>query len=206
MARRRNHKNRDLPPNLYVRNGYYSYTNPQTGIEYGIGRNKRIAVNQAIEANCYIYSDNKTVLSRMIDQSNVSFYDYLDTFQEKLNQRDLSRSTIVEYKSRIKSIRAGLENKALSEFCTKDIAQFLISFKDNGIPGRAKPIRTTLLDIFREAIAEGHLTTNPVEATKNPKITVQRSRLSLDGYQQILDISKSAQPWVGLSIRLNNCV
>ncbi|MDN6110451.1 MAG: phage integrase Arm DNA-binding domain-containing protein, partial [Enterobacterales bacterium] len=51
MARNRSHTRRDLPPNLYVRNnGYYCYRDPRTGNEYGLGKIKRDAVNQAIEA------------------------------------------------------------------------------------------------------------------------------------------------------------
>ena len=52
MARTRNHARRDLPPNLYVRNGgYYCYRDPRTGKEYGLGRDKRLAVTEAIAAN-----------------------------------------------------------------------------------------------------------------------------------------------------------
>lgn len=52
MGRPRNHANRGLPPNLYVRNnGYYCYRDPRTGKEYGVGIDKREAINQAVEAN-----------------------------------------------------------------------------------------------------------------------------------------------------------
>ncbi|MFV9998399.1 MAG: phage integrase Arm DNA-binding domain-containing protein, partial [Arsenophonus endosymbiont of Dermacentor nuttalli] len=40
MTRIRKIKNWDLPPNLYKRNGYYSYRDPRTRKEYGLGRNK----------------------------------------------------------------------------------------------------------------------------------------------------------------------
>ncbi|WP_177343048.1 phage integrase Arm DNA-binding domain-containing protein, partial [Klebsiella grimontii] len=58
MGRRRNHERRDLPPNLYVRNGgYYSYRDPRDGKEYGLGRNRRLAVSEAIQANIELLGD-----------------------------------------------------------------------------------------------------------------------------------------------------
>jgi len=49
MARKRDPKFVDLPPNLYARNdGYYSFRDPRTGKEYGLGRDKRYALTQAI--------------------------------------------------------------------------------------------------------------------------------------------------------------
>ncbi|MBB7604096.1 phage integrase Arm DNA-binding domain-containing protein, partial [Escherichia coli] len=52
MGRRRSHERRDLPPNLYIRNnGYYCYRDPRTGKEFGLGRDRRIAITEAIQAN-----------------------------------------------------------------------------------------------------------------------------------------------------------
>ncbi|ELA06064.1 MAG: hypothetical protein [Bacteriophage sp.] len=59
MGRRRSHERRDLPPNLYIRNnGYYCYRDPRTGKEFGLGRDRRIAITEAIQANI----DGKTFL------------------------------------------------------------------------------------------------------------------------------------------------
>ncbi|WP_179204761.1 phage integrase Arm DNA-binding domain-containing protein, partial [Salmonella enterica] len=49
MGRRRSHERRDLPPNLYIRNnGYYCYRDLRTGKEFGLGRDRRIAITEAI--------------------------------------------------------------------------------------------------------------------------------------------------------------
>jgi integrase len=45
---------RDLPDNLYERDGYYSWRNPETGKEYGIGRDKAQAIAQARDANHFL--------------------------------------------------------------------------------------------------------------------------------------------------------
>ncbi|MGO0472382.1 phage integrase Arm DNA-binding domain-containing protein, partial [Escherichia coli] len=53
MGRRRSHERRDLPPNLYIRNnGYYCYRDPRTGKEFGLGRDRRIAITEAIQWIC----------------------------------------------------------------------------------------------------------------------------------------------------------
>ena len=51
MARPRSGKHRQFPDNLYERKGYFSWRDPRTGKEYGLGRDKRSAFDQAIEAN-----------------------------------------------------------------------------------------------------------------------------------------------------------
>ncbi|EFL5686003.1 hypothetical protein AAS32_002889 [Escherichia coli] len=60
MGRRRSHERRDLPPNLYIRNnGYYCYRDPRTGKEFGLGRDRRIAITEAIQANIELFSGHK---------------------------------------------------------------------------------------------------------------------------------------------------
>ncbi|MGL9722152.1 phage integrase Arm DNA-binding domain-containing protein [Symbiopectobacterium sp.] len=76
MARRRSHKNRDLPPNLQPRNGgYFCYRDLRTGKEYGLGRHRREAITQAIAANIAIYGSSKQ--SPLIDRINGTSLIYL---------------------------------------------------------------------------------------------------------------------------------
>ncbi|SQI56624.1 integrase [Salmonella enterica subsp. salamae serovar Greenside] len=46
----------------------------------------------------------------------------------------------------------------------------------------AGAMRSVLSDMFREAIVEGHIVKNPVEATRIPEIKVARERLQLETY------------------------
>lgn len=50
MGRQRK-EGKKLPPNLYVRNGYYRYRDQASGRMFGLGRNKAEAIAQAVEAN-----------------------------------------------------------------------------------------------------------------------------------------------------------
>ncbi|EHK0833266.1 TPA: tyrosine-type recombinase/integrase, partial [Escherichia coli] len=65
-----------------------------------------------------------------------------------------------------------------------------------------KLIRSTLSDAFREAIAEGHITTNPVAATRAAKSEVRRSRLTADEYLKIYQAAESSPCWLRLAMEL----
>ncbi|MFT4466227.1 MAG: phage integrase central domain-containing protein [Sodalis sp. (in: enterobacteria)] len=54
---------------------------------------------------------------------------------------------------------------AIQKIETKDIADFLSQWVKTGKVTMANLIRAFLRDLFREAIAEGLIKTNPVEAT-----------------------------------------
>lgn len=49
--RKRHPRNAHLPDNLRVRNGYYSYTSRADGSEIGLGRNRAVAVQEAMKRN-----------------------------------------------------------------------------------------------------------------------------------------------------------
>lgn len=204
MARNRSHSRRDLPPNLYVRNGYYSYRDPRTGKEYGLGRIKRDAVNQAVEVNIQIMETINN--NRLIDRLNATECCSVEEWCEKyiiiLERRSLTESSMTEYRSRIKSITGWFTGKYISEITTRDVATFLESYTSTGRDSRAKVMRSTLLDIFREAIAEGILTVNPVEATRNSRVKVKRSRLSIEDFRTIMEASIDMPAWVKLSMEL----
>lgn len=204
MARKRNREKRDLPPNLYVRNnGYYSYRDPRTGKEYGLGRIKRDAVNQAIDANMKLMDiKSEKLIDRISNTDIVLFHDWLDCYNKIILSRGLKEKSIREYEGKIKAIKSIFNNIPINSITTKDIAGAISSYTDRGKITTAKLIRISLLDIFREAIAEGHISFNPVEATRNPKAEVKRSRLSISDYMKILEASKSLQPWMSLSMEL----
>ncbi|MFS1584020.1 MAG: phage integrase Arm DNA-binding domain-containing protein [Candidatus Arsenophonus phytopathogenicus] len=90
MTRIRKIKNRDLPPNLYKRNGYYSYRDPRTRKEYGLGRNKAYAINEAISANQLLLNTEKVkpLTERIDGQGAVYFHEFLDRYEEILKLSD----------------------------------------------------------------------------------------------------------------------
>ncbi|AWK13846.1 phage integrase Arm DNA-binding domain-containing protein [Candidatus Fukatsuia symbiotica] len=203
MARKRKPANRDLPPNLYVRNnGYYCYRDPRTGKEYGLGSVKRIAINEAIAMNMQIFDQRYSLVDRINEVNTLSVTEWAARFKEKLHQRGLRSNTIRDYQSRLTAITHAFPDSTLNTLTTKEIAEFLNSYSVQGKTSSAKLIRSLLIDMFNEAIAEGHLATNPATATKNPRVQIQRERLSLEEFLAIRGVANQQQPWVGLGMDL----
>ncbi|MDR7875266.1 phage integrase Arm DNA-binding domain-containing protein [Yersinia mollaretii] len=204
MGRPRNHTNRGLPPNLYVRNnGYYCYRDPRTGKEYGLGSDKRDAINQAVEANMQLMApDTVKLIDRISGENAMTFHSWLVRYEEIVNARGLKKSTLVNYKSWMGIFKASFSDSILSSITTKDIAEFLNTHVNQGKSASAKLMRGALLDLFREAMSEGHINTNPVEATRSPKVEVMRSRLTLENYKIIRCSANDLPPWAGLSMDL----
>lgn len=202
MSRLRNHANRSLPPNLYVRNdGYYSYRDPQTRKEYGLGRVKKEAISQAIEANLQFLEGDR-LLDRMRNESVMMLHAWLDKYQIIISNRELREKTLKEYASRIKFIRSGFNNIPIDEVKTKDVAEFLGEYTAAGKGRTAKLMRSMLLDIFREAIANGHIDVNPVDSTKVRRVEIKRSRMSLTDFLTIREVTKTMSPWLQLSAEI----
>ncbi|WP_256852713.1 site-specific integrase [Pantoea sp. Fr+CA_20] len=202
-ARRRSSKTNDLPPNLYCRNGYYSFRDPRTGKEYGLGRDKRYAVTQAIDANMTIVIKPVRGLVDRINNTEVhNMGEWCEKYIQILERREISSGTMAEYKSRVNAIKNTFFDSHVNSITTKDIAIFLEGYVTSGKEARAKLLRSTLLDMFREAIAEGIVETNPVEATRNARIKIKRSRLSEDEFNAILAATNGCQPWISLSMKL----
>ncbi|CNI68207.1 integrase [Yersinia frederiksenii] len=198
-ARKRTYKNRDLPPNLYVRNdGYYSYRHPETKKEFGLGRDKRNAINQAIEANIQFMDGN--ISSRLVDRINnnnsITVAEWIKIYTISLNKKGLKEKTMIACNRRLSVINDIFSNRLIVDIKTKDIATLLNDYTNNDKAASARLMRSFLADFFREAIAEGYINLNPVDATKNPKVEVKRSRLSLENFLKIKQAAKNMPSWV----------
>lgn len=200
MARRRSHKNRDLPPNLQPRNGgYFCYRDPRTGKEYGLGRHRREAITQAIAANMAIYGSSKQ--SPLVDRINgtqaTTVSEWTKRYLTVLEGRKLKPTTMNEYNKYLKAVNVHLGEFALQKVETKDIASFLNQWVKAGKVTMANRIRTLLLDLFREAIAEGVTKSNPAEATRNQRVEIQRERITLQDWKAIRTAADKLPAWVG---------
>lgn len=66
----------------------------------------------------------------------------------------------------------------------------------------AGAMRSVLSDMFREAIVEGHIVKNPVEATRIPEIKVARERLQLETYNATRTAAEHLPVWFSLAMDL----
>lgn len=204
MTRIRKIKNRDLPPNLYKRNGYYSYRDPRTRKEYGLGRNKAYAINEAISANQLLLNAEKVkpLTERIDGQGTVYFHEFLERYEEILKTRGLRERTLKEYWQRIGVIRKGFVDAPIQNITTKNIADFLHPFIHEGKTTTARLLRGSLIDCFREALASGLVELNPAELTKNPKAKIQRARLSLNDFNTILNLINDDAQWLSQAMKI----
>ncbi|UGA37755.1 phage integrase Arm DNA-binding domain-containing protein [Chromobacterium haemolyticum] len=104
MARRRSAKNRNLPANLYARGEYFSWRDPRDGREYGLGKDRRSAIEQALEANLLItgqYSAHRLV-DRLTGAANRTFADWHDRYVAILEKRGIKPKSIVSAKDQLR--------------------------------------------------------------------------------------------------------
>ncbi|MFS1537742.1 MAG: phage integrase Arm DNA-binding domain-containing protein [Candidatus Phlomobacter fragariae] len=204
MPKIRSRKNRDFPPNLYKRKGYYTYRDPRTRKEYGLGRNKTYSINEAINANQLLLSkeNTKSLTERIEGHGSVSFHEFLDRYEEILKTRGLREKTLIDYKSKLLGIRKGILDAPIQNISTKIITDFIYSYITNGKPSAAKQVRGTLNDIFKEALYAGVIKINPVSQTKILKIKIQRSRLSIDDFNIILNLINEDKKWLADAMKL----
>ncbi|WP_342122181.1 tyrosine-type recombinase/integrase, partial [Proteus mirabilis] len=102
----------------------------------------------------------------------------------KVNSRGLKEKTLYDYESRIKLIKLHFNDCPIENVTPRDVATFISEYPKKAM---AKLLRSTMLDAFNEAIADGVIKENPVSVTKPPKTSVQRSRLSLEEFKYALE-------------------
>jgi len=195
-------RNRKLPPGLRVRDGYFSWRHPETGKEFGLGRDRDKAIAEANEANIHIagVAGHVRLVDRLSGQSDHSLGAWLDNYERLLASRKLKANTQRSNKSRLKLIRSKLDlSLAIERITTKMLADFLNGLRAEGKARTAQAMRSLLLDVFREAVADGWIETNPVLVTRNELVEVQRARLTLDVY---LRARETATGWMANAMDL----
>ncbi|WP_186371290.1 site-specific integrase [Yersinia alsatica] len=214
MAKRPKRYDANLPRNLTYRRREKSFCwrNPITGIEISLGQiARRDAIAQAIEANNYIESNFQAValLERLrapvpppIDPAVNSVATWLKQYTKLLNRRELAENTMKMRILQIGYINQKFGKMQIDAITTKHIADFINAYVDEGKSSMAVNLRSVLSDVFREAIADGLISTNPVEATRTPSPKVKRERLDYEAFCKIQVAALQQPKWVSLSMAL----
>lgn len=202
-SRPRSRAKRNWPEGLYERHGYYSWRNPLTGVEMGMGRMpEREAVAQASEANVAVAGlrDKPRLVDRLLGSSDKSLRAWLVRYEKKLGlveikegdaapTRTLAYNTRKTYKSGVKRIRETFADSLdlpVDKVTTFIIAAGLTKVRATQ-PRSAQAMRSRLSDVFDCAIAEGWTTTNPVTVTEEVAVKVRRARLTWDVFKAAYD-------------------
>ncbi|MBC7602743.1 MAG: phage integrase Arm DNA-binding domain-containing protein [Ramlibacter sp.] len=204
-SRPRSRSKRNWPEGLYERNGYFSWRNPLTGVEMGIGRMpEREAIAQASEANVEVAGlrNKPRLIDRLTGRADRSFRAWLEAYSQQLGladdpgapppDRKLAFNTRKTYRSMVKRIRetyAESLDLPLEKVTTLIIAAGIRAVKAEHSRS-AQSMRSRLGDIFDSAIAAGWTTTNPVTVTDEVCVTVKRARLSWEVFTAALEAAE----------------
>ncbi|WP_076706890.1 phage integrase Arm DNA-binding domain-containing protein [Yersinia enterocolitica] len=179
---------------------YWRYKHPITGTSYGLGTNAEEAKAIATEANKRLADQQLRNTLAIKDKvirtlgGSISVSTWLDQYlkiqDERIEAKEITENTVKQKIAPIKSMREKLGMKPIHDVDTRDIADILDEYKKRGHSRMAQVVRTTLIDVFREAQHAGEVPPgyNPALATKNPYNRISRERLSLDEFNSILSV------------------
>lgn len=192
--RRRGKHKGDWPRNLYERGGYFSWRHPDTREEFGLGRDKRKAFDQAIEANHKIAANSKDeprLIHRITGEADRSVMKWNEKYQALLAkpEQDYAAVTLKSYKSLGKRMVRMLGADApLQTVTALKVSEALETVAvTEGKARLAQALRNFMRDSFREARVQGWFVgENPVLDTKlSVSVEVKRARLSLEVFNHI---------------------
>jgi hypothetical protein len=185
--RQRKESNRQLPDNVRERDGYYSWRHPVTKQEYGLGRDRDDAFDQAIEANLELAGEPKVrLIDRIKGAESRTWGGWCDEFEKLLAERTRSKNTERQHGVYLKRARAAFDaNRPAASITTLDCAGLLKALKTEGKARTAQAFRSFLTDCFDRMIAQGWRSDNPVRVTDSVTVTVKRARLSLDVFLRL---------------------
>lgn len=191
MAPRRRKAGKPTVANLYENDGYFQYKNPQTGQWFGLGRDKRLAMQTAIQANMKLAETAVPLLDRILGGGDRSLGQWLDEYEKilaaRLKAKKIAENTHRTLKSYLKRARRTFGLRApIRSVTTLQIAEAFTAIEEEGKGRTAQGFRSFLLECFREAAVKGWIdsSANPVLITRTEAVEVKRSRLSFDVFMQ----------------------
>jgi enterobacteria phage integrase len=205
MSRPRNNARKAFPPNLYINGvGYYSWRDPDSKKVHGLGRDKAAAFAEARAANAMVAGREPKALVEKIRQGDGKT---LATWCDEwlvLASAGKSKSTVTNYKSSLRELRARCGHLMVDEITPKMVDEVLTFYKEAGKLRMGETIHTNLLEVFRVAEVKGLIPVgkNPVAPTEPAKSEVKRLRLGLPEFLKIHAAQKTHWGRLGMELAL----
>jgi hypothetical protein len=146
-------------------------------------RDKRLAFIEAAEANIYVtgLSGKARLVDRLTGVSERSFGAWMDEYEKRLKDREISENTRKSYAILHRLARELIdESLPIERVKTLQISDTLNKVIERGNKRTAQALRSRLKEIFRLAMAEGWVESNPVDVTDKVSVKVNRARLPWD--------------------------
>lgn len=196
--RRRSERKRGWPKHLYERDGYYSWRHPQTREEFGLGRDKAKAFNEAVEANIHIakLTNRPRLIHRITGDGERSVEAWNAKYQAAIGKQDYATVTLRSYKSLgIRLVRMLGADVPVGSIKALAVSEMLEAVVLEGKARLAQALRGFAQGWFREARVAGWTEESPVGDTRlSVSVHVKRSRLS---FAMFMDMYKSVTlPWL----------
>lgn len=180
--RQRKDINRPLPDGGRVRDGYYSWTNPEDGTEYGLGRDRRKAIGEMLAANAHVRAKQRLSLVERIAGAR-SWGEWCDVFEGIVLGRPGTKSTQTVRRTQLKRLRATFPaDRNAARIDTEDCAKAIDAVIAEGKRRTASVLRSYLIDCFDRMIGKGWRKDNPARLTDEVSVSVLRARLSLETF------------------------
>ena len=189
--RSRKKTNTGLVPNLYWTDSterWLKYVHPLTGKSFGMGSDKKKAIQAAKTLNAQLMPSNDLVSSvlgngmRMIDF--IAYY-----YGQVIPAKNYAAKTLTLVNGQRKHIEAHFGKTEIEDIGVRECDALL----DNHPAAMANNYRKLLIDIFRHAIAKGYYTrANPAEMTLRREHKKLRKRMTKPEFDAIRDV---APPW-----------
>lgn len=190
--RRRSQGKHNWPDNLYERNGYFSWRNPLTGVELGIGRDRADAFQEAKEANLHVAGlmQKARLVHKLTGESDRTLEAWSKKYAGILAKKKLAPHTRKMYTSCDKRLLAEFGADTLIGAVTPMMVSDLIDGIAETMPHRALQIRGYAREFFRVAKVKGWIVENPVQDLGQIRKTTKRARLSLDVFLRVYTTTK----------------
>jgi integrase len=193
MGRKRLAKNKGFPPNLYQNPaGYFYYKNPQTKQQKGLGRDRAHAFSEARAANAVLATMKPSSLADWAaGKTAYTLGEWLPIYSQLWEEKTEPKpSTLALHKYHVRRLgECELAPRRLTDITTAMIAKYVDQVKSESGATTATAMRSRLSDVFRWAETQGLIEAgrSPVTATRAPKVTVTRERMSLEQFEAIRD-------------------
>lgn len=189
--RRRSERKRGWPKHLYERDGYYSWRNPLTREEFGIGRDKGSAFEQAMEANRHIIglTDKPRLIHRLTGDGERSVEAWNIKYQAAIAKQDYAVMTLRSYKTLgARLVRMLGADTPVGSIKALAVSGMLEAVVLEGKARTAQSLRGFAQGWFREARVAGWTEESPVGDTRlSVSVGVKRARLTLDVFMRLYD-------------------
>jgi hypothetical protein len=190
--RRRKEINRALPAYTRLRDGYYSWRHPETGIEYGLGRDRQAAIKQAIQANATLATKQRSLVDRINAEQGMSWGKWIEIYKPILlagkEDKPLAPNSVKAYSRELRLAASMFDaGTAASQITTADIVNELDKLTAAGKSNTAQGMRSHLYESFRQMIVRGWRKDNPVEAVPLIVSRVKRMRLSFELFNRVYE-------------------